>query len=91
MGQAKGNSSRSVRKAKGYEKVFESSGNTFTWSERESLSELERPERIQAIKREHEARIAQKRSRGDNLTLEQVYLQPREDDSDGRQCLICEL
>ena len=78
-------------KAKGYEIPLETGGNTFTWSERESLSELERPERIAAIKMEHEVRSTRDRLRGDNLTLEEVYSQPQEDDGDGRQCLICDL
>ena len=91
MGQAKGNLSRFVRKAKEYEKPFEKSGNTFTWSERESLSELERPERIAAIKEEHETRSMRKRSNGDNMTLEEVYSQSSADGEDTRQCLICDL
>src|SRR3546814_14413650 len=44
-------------KAKAYEKPYEASGNTFTWSERESLAELEQPERMEAIKEEHAKRV----------------------------------
>jgi hypothetical protein len=37
-----------------YEKVDEKTGKRFTWSERESLLELARPERVAAIKAEYE-------------------------------------
>ena len=76
--------------AKAYEKAYEPSGRTFTWSERESLEELERPERMAAIKREHELRAARRRERRENLTLVQVFGDegPEEND-DG--CLICSL
>ena len=36
----------SSRQRKPTKSPFEGSGNTFTWSERESLSELEQPERV---------------------------------------------
>lgn len=78
-------------KAKAYERPYEGSGNTFTWSERESLTELERPERVAAIKQEHERRKAQKRARGDNLTLAQVFGTPDDVDDEGDACLICTL
>ena len=77
-------------KAKAYEVPFEPSGSTFTWSERESLAELERPERMAAIKREHEIRAARKRERRENLTLEQVFDNDGPEDED-RSCLICSL
>lgn len=76
--------------AKEYEKPYEGSGNTFTWSERESLSELERPERMQAIKDEHSRRTEARILRGDNLTLAEVYRRAEEPD-DNEACLICTL
>lgn len=78
-------------KAKDYEKPFEGSGNTFTWSERESLSELEQPERMQAIKDEHERRRVARENRGDQLTLAQVFAGGEEDEPEGDACLICTL
>ena len=79
--------------AKVYERSYEGSGKTFTWSERESLSELERPERIQAIKNEHIRRRAAKEAAGANLTLAEVY--SRRQIQDGVEnddaCLICTL
>lgn len=78
--------------AKAYEQVYEGSGNTFTWSERESLADLERPERMQAIKDEHRRRQLSKEARGENLTLEQVFARAeRTDEEDGDACLICTL
>ena len=76
--------------AKAYERPCERSGRTFTWSAKESLTELERPERMAAIKREHELRAARRRERRENLTLAQVFGHDEpEENSDG--CLICSL
>lgn len=78
--------------AKDYEQKWEASGNTFTWSERESLDELEKPERMAAIKSQYEKRQQEKRQRRENLTLAQVYSgddTPNEEGGDG--CLICTL
>jgi len=76
--------------AKAYEKPFEKSGNTFTWSEQESLVELERPERMSAIKKEHELRRSHRIKRGENLTLAQVFGGDL-DEMDESGCLICTL
>lgn len=77
-------------KAKEYEKPYEGSGNTFTWSERESLTELEQPARMQSIKDDHDRRAEARRLRGDNLTLAEVFA--RDDaDEDAEACLICTL
>lgn len=78
-------------KAKAYEKPYEGSGNTFTWSERESLAELERPERMAAIRREHALRLAQRKARGENLTLAEVFSGACDPDEDSDACLICTL
>ena len=56
-----------------YERPLENSGNTFTWSERESLSELGQPERVLAIKKEHARRLAARDDNGADLTLVEVY------------------
>lgn len=47
--------------AKCYEKTALKHGSPFTWSENESLVELEQPERIEAIKKDYEKRIKRKR------------------------------
>ena len=78
--------------AKTYEKPFTDSGNTFTWSERESLSELERPERIQAIKDSHARHQAAKAASGANLTLAEIYRRrEKQDEPEDDACLICTL
>ena len=78
--------------AKEYERPFEGSGNTFTWGTRESLSELERPERVRQIKEEHAGRQAAKQASGASLTLSEVYRRRQKtDDEDGDGCLICTL
>ena len=78
--------------AKAYEKPNERNGNTFTWSKGESLSELEQPERMQAIKKEHAQRQRAKQNRAANLTLAEVYQRrDTEEESDSKACLICDL
>ena len=82
-------------KAKAYEKPYEKTGNFFTWSNGESLEEIEQPERTASIKREHVIRIERQASRKENATLMEVFgaadtaEEPDEDDEQG--CLICQL
>lgn len=49
--------------AKAYEKNAIEHGSPFTWSHGESLDELQRPERIEEIRRDHAARIARQRAK----------------------------
>ena len=78
--------------AKAYERPFEGSGNTFTWNERESLTELERPHRMHAIKAEHARRKAARDDAGADLTLPEVYRRRQAaSEPDDRACLICTL
>ena len=49
--------------AKAYEKDAVEHGSPFTWSQGESLEELEKPERIEQIRAEHEQRLARMRSK----------------------------
>ena len=49
--------------AKAYEKDAVRHGSPFTWSQGESLEELEQPERIQRIRSDHHERVARARSR----------------------------
>ena len=48
--------------AKAYEKNAIDDGSPFTWSQGESLDELERPERIKQIRQDHEERLTRMRS-----------------------------
>ena len=49
--------------AKRYEKNAIDDGSPFTWSQGESLDELERPERIEQIRQDHAERLARMQSR----------------------------
>ena len=49
--------------AKTYEKNAVEHGSPFTWSQGESLEELEQPERVQQIREDHEQRLAQMSSK----------------------------
>lgn len=78
--------------AKEYEKPYEGSGNTFTWNQQESLSDLEKPHRIKAIKDEHARRIIAKDVKGSDLTLAEVYRRKQSEEDYGNDaCLICTL
>ena len=78
-------------KAKAYEKMDEASGVRYTWSEKESLDELEKPERIAEIKRKQiEAmRVESNRNRGQKLY--QILGSVLDEDDDSEPCLICQL
>ena len=81
--------------AKAYEHPFAGSGNTFTWNERESLTDLERPVRMKAIKAEHARRQAALDAAGADLTLAKVYsrrlAETESTESTDAPCLICTL
>ena len=49
--------------AKQYEKTAVANGSPFTWSEGESLSDLEKPERIAQIKEDHAKRVERMRAK----------------------------
>lgn len=49
--------------AKRYEKTALENGSPFTWSDRESLAELERPQRVAEIEADYEVRLARQRAR----------------------------
>lgn len=49
--------------AKQYEKTALENGSPFTWSDRESLAELQRPQRVAEIEADYEARLARQRAR----------------------------
>jgi len=76
-------------KAKKYEKEDPDTGERYTWSSRESLTELQLPERIETIKEEHTKRqeMLSARFKG-NQTLNQVFGQ---EDLGNEGCLICHL
>ena len=75
-------------KAAEFEKIVEPPGESFTWVQGESLRDLARPERVAAIKQEHEQRLVQLGQKPEkNASLLQVF----EDDEGSQGCLICHL
>ena len=67
-------------------------GEHYTWSDRESLSELMHPERIEQIRLEHQKRAeSQARSRKVQLSLSQVFDVLDDVDTEAASCLICHL
>ena len=79
--------------AKAYEEQSVLHGDEFFWSQRESLAQLERPERIAEIKAKWEAKQEQKRANRKNLPLvETIGGLVAEDDPEERDgCLICSI
>ena len=74
-----------------FEKIDPETGESYTWSQNESLQELMKPERIEAIKAENEARLA-KTQRKANLSLGDVFgLSSDNNDGGDEGCLICHL
>jgi hypothetical protein len=81
--------------AKAYEKLAIESGSPFTWTQGESLSDLEKPERIAGIKAEFEKRQARMQKKKkvnplrpqliDIVDIDELYLE----DEGGGACLVC--
>lgn len=82
--------------AKRYEKTALEHGSPFTWSENESLTELEQPERVRIIEEDYQRRLEQQRQKRpknpllddedmDDFALDELY-----GEEEGRgACLMC--
>jgi len=75
------------QKAKEFESADTSTGNKFFWSENESLAELERPERMEEIKRKWEQSREKTKKGSDKLF--QILGQGELDEPEREGCLIC--
>jgi 3'-phosphoadenosine 5'-phosphosulfate sulfotransferase (PAPS reductase)/FAD synthetase len=84
----------SFDEAKRYEKTALAHGSPFTWSQGESLDELERPERMAAIEADYERRLARERARRpanslrvgvEEIGIDQAYGTPEV----AASCLAC--
>ncbi|WP_044232375.1 phosphoadenosine phosphosulfate reductase family protein [Chloroflexus sp. Y-396-1] len=75
--------------AKAYES--ERGGEHFYWRQRESLAELEKPERVAQIKREHAFRLEQERKRRPNRPLIELLGAILDAEDDEKGCDICHL
>jgi len=80
--------------AKAFEKTALEQGSPFTWTKGEPLTELEKPERVGAIRKEYEARLLRNKARRprnplrpweENLDIDDTY---GVDEADGG-CAIC--
>jgi 3'-phosphoadenosine 5'-phosphosulfate sulfotransferase (PAPS reductase)/FAD synthetase len=66
-------------------------GEQFSWRQRETLSELERPERIAQIKREHVIRLETERKQRPNRPLIDLVGAALDAEDDEQGCDICHL
>lgn len=77
-------------KARSYERYASGETSVYTWTQRESLEELARPERVAQIKLEHARSMASEASRSQDRRLIEIFDDLMEDTYE-RACLICEL
>ena len=80
--------------AKRYEKTALEHGSPFTWSDRESLDELERPERVAEIEADYERRLAREKARRPKNPLREGLEDVEIDEAYGTaevaaSCVIC--
>lgn len=74
------------------EKVNLETGERYTWSDRESLTELMDPQRVDEIRKEYIKRQEEnQKKRRHSQSLEQVFGLNCSSDDDGDSCLICHL
>lgn len=77
--------------AKSYEKTAVDQGSPFTWSQGESLAELERPERMARIKADYEKRLERLKSRrqANPLRLHDELVDNDELYGTSKMCITC--
>lgn len=80
--------------AKSYEKTALEHGSPFTWTERESLDELERPSRMAAIEVDYDKRVKRERARRPKNALREGLEDIEIDEAYGvpevaASCIIC--
>jgi hypothetical protein len=77
--------------AKSYEKPDSETGERYTWSQRESLEELARPERVAEIKRNQQNAVQKEIARRRvSLPLFEVLNDVLENESDDEPCFFCQ-
>ena len=81
--------------AKGYEKTALQHGSPFTWTQRETLTELEQPERVAEIQADFEIRKQRELARRRPNPLRVIPIEPLDiddlylEDEGGGACLVC--
>jgi 3'-phosphoadenosine 5'-phosphosulfate sulfotransferase (PAPS reductase)/FAD synthetase len=78
-------------KAKAYEKIEPETGVRYTWSQRESLEELEQPGRMAEIRERHEKAMKANAEVMRGQRLYQILGATLDDEDDTEPCLICHL
>lgn len=77
--------------AQSYEKISDDAAKTFTWNQGMPLSELRKPENIEAIKRRNAENQARRKLNRGNKKLVEILAGMEEEDDGPRACLICQL
>ena len=77
------------QEAKDYETT--NGSELFTWRQRESLAELEQPERMEQIRQEHQKRLVEERLKRPNRTLIELHAAALDAEDDDAGCNICHL
>lgn len=78
-------------KAKAYEKIDEATGIRYTWSQGESLIELESPARIRVIKEKHQEALKKRLRLQKSRKLHEIFDAVLDEENDEKPCLICHL
>ena len=78
--------------AKGYEKMVpDADQGVFTWSQGESLEDLEKPSRMEQIKERHAGELKRRSELAPNRRLLDVLEDVLDDEDEQEPCLICTL
>lgn len=75
--------------AKDYEKLDPTTGERYTWCQRESLEQLQRPDRIVEIREAHAAAMRREKKRHTNRPLVDVLADVYDDEDDDQPCFFC--
>ena len=78
-------------KAKAYEKTDAATGKQYTWSQSESLIQLEQPERLAQIKAAQKKAIEEEQKRSKSGRLAEVFEEVLDNEDDEAPCMICHL
>lgn len=77
--------------SKAYEKTDPLTGKQYTWNVRESLDELEQPERMARIKEDHARAVEMQKKRSPSSRLIEILNVVNDDEDENQSCLICHL
>jgi hypothetical protein len=78
-------------KAKAYEKVDETAGIRYTWSQGESLVDLEDPKRVEDIKQKHKRAVQNQTHPQLGQRLVQIFGAALDEEDDTEPCFICHI